>query len=92
LKYITFCEMTKEFLQLSLEDRQGFIPKWSQKALQYGIKLLFSGMPLGVEEHIVLVFEGKDSETYFMFQRDWLGLGTPEAGKYIYKTRTIVVY
>jgi len=92
LKYITFCEMTREFLQMPLEDRQEFIPMWSQMAQKYGVKVLFWGMPLGVPEHIVMVFETNDSERFFMFQREWLGMGTSEAGKFIKNTRTITVY
>jgi len=49
-------------------------------------------MPMGVNENIVLVFETNESEKYFMFQREWLELGTPDAGKYVKTTRTITVY
>lgn len=92
LKYITFCEMTTDFLKMPLEDRQGFIPIWSQIAKKYGVKFLFSGMPMGVNEHIVIVFETKESEKYFIFQREWLELGTENAGKLVKNTRTITVY
>ncbi len=92
VKYITFCEMTTEFLSKPLDERQGFVPQWSQIAQQYGVKVLFSGMPMGVNEHIVIVFETNDSEKFFMFQREWLALGTPDAGKYVKNTRTITVY
>ena len=92
MKYITFCEMTPEFLKMPLEERQKFIPRWSHTAHQYGIKVLFWGMPMGVNENIVLVFETSESEKYFMFQREWLELGTPDAGKYVKTTRTITVY
>jgi len=92
LKYITFCEMTTDFLKLPLEERQAIIPQWSQIAQKYGLKLLFWGMPIGVKEHIVVVLETNENEKYFMFQREWLGLGTPEAGKLVKNTRTITVY
>ena len=92
MKYITFCEMTAEFLKMPLEERQRFIPIWTNTANQYGIKVLFWGMPMGVNEHIVIVFETNDSEKYFIFQREWLAWGTSEAGKYIKTTRTITVY
>lgn len=92
MKYITFCEMTNDFLKMPLEERHEFLPKWSQIAQNYGVKVLFWGMPMGVSEHIVLVFETSDSEKYLIFQREWLGLGTPEAGKHIRNTRTITVY
>jgi hypothetical protein len=50
-------------------------------------------MPMGVREHIVCVFETKnDKEAFFKFEREWLGLGTSEAGKYINSLRTISVY
>lgn len=84
--------MTKEFLQLPLDDRQAIIPQWSQIAQKYGLKLLFSGMPIGVSEHIVVVLETNENEKYFMFQREWLALGTPDAGKLVKNTRTITVY
>ena len=84
--------MTTEFLKMPLEERQGFVPKWSQIAQQYGIKVLFWGMPMGVNEHIVIVFETNESEKFFMFQREWLELGTSNAGKLVKNTRTITVY
>ncbi len=92
MKYITFCEMTNEFLKMHLEERQACVPRWGEIAQNYGVKVLFWGMPMGVNEHIVLVFETNDSQKYFMFQREWLGLGTPEAGKLVKNTRTITIY
>ncbi|MBN2335485.1 hypothetical protein JXL21_07980 [Candidatus Bathyarchaeota archaeon] len=93
VRFITFCEMTPEFLGLTLEERQDWPIKWNKVALQYGVKMIFWGMPLGVQEHVVCVFETNGNpEKYFKFQREWLGLGTPEAGKYIKNTRTITVY
>ena len=92
MKYITFCEMTNEFLQMSLEDRQACVPRWSEMAQNYGVKVIFWGMPMGVNEHIVMVFETNDSQKFFMFQREWLGLGTPKAGRLVKNTRTITVY
>ncbi len=92
LKYIIFCEMTTDFLKLPIEERQAIMPQWSQIAQKYGLKLLFWGMPIGVSEHIVVVFETNENEKYFMFQREWLGLGTEEVGKLVKNTRTITVY
>lgn len=92
-KYIIFCEMTPEFLRLPLEEREKYLPKWSKIASEYGLKVLFWGLPMGVSEHVVIVFEDSStSHNYFIFQRAWLGLGTPEAGKLIKNTRTIIVY
>jgi len=88
-----FLEMTGDFLKLPLEERQGFIPRWNEVASKYGIKMLFWGLPLGVQEQVVIVYElGGNQELFFVFQREWLGLGTPEAGKYIKNTRTIIVH
>lgn len=84
--------MTTEFLRMSLEERRGYIPKISQIAQNYGIKIIFWGMPMGVSEQLVIVFETNDSEKYLIFQREWLELGTAEAGKNIKNTRTILVY
>jgi hypothetical protein len=84
--------MTTEFLKMPLEERQRHVPKWSQIAQQYGVKVLFWGMPMGVNEHIVIVFETNESEKFFMFQREWLELGTTNAGKLVKNTRTITVY
>lgn len=93
VRYIVFCEMTPEFLQMSLEERKELPLSWSQVASQFGVKMLFWGMPLGVHEHVVCVFEANGSnEKYFKFQREWLALGTPEAGRYVKNTRTITVY
>lgn len=92
VKYITFIELTPEFLQLSLEERMGFVPRWTKMASRHGVKVVLWGMPLGVKENVVCVFETKvENEHFFRFQREWLGLGTPEAGRYIKSTRTITV-
>jgi len=93
LKYITFCEFTPEFLKLSLEERESNLLKWKRLAAGYKVKTLFHGLPMGVNEHSVFVFETKkDGEQFFDFAREWLGLGTPEAGKHIKSLRTITVY
>lgn len=48
---------------------------------------------MGVREHVVIVFESNGfSDEYMKFQREWQGLGTPDAGKYIDYTRTITVF
>ena len=92
MKYITFIELTSEFLRLPMEERRGYVPKWSQLASRHGVKVVFWGMPMGVEENVVCVFETHDdNEAFFKFQREWLGLGTPEAGKYVKNTRIITV-
>jgi hypothetical protein len=84
--------MTPEFLRLSLEEREQYLPKWTKLASEYGIKVLFWGLPMGVTEHVVIVFEDSaSSSNYFIFWRKWLGLGTQEAGKIIKNTRTIIV-
>ena len=92
VKYITFIELTREFLQLPMDERRGYVPKWSQLASKHGVKVVFWGMPMGVKENVVCVFETKgDNENFFRFQREWLGLGTPDAGRYVKNTRTITV-
>ena len=92
VKYITFIELTREFLQLPMDERRGYVPKWSQLASKHGVKVVFWGMPMGVKENVVCVFETKgDNENFFRFQREWLGLDTPEAGRYVKNTRTITV-
>ncbi|MCK5420702.1 MAG: hypothetical protein KAJ08_00965 [Deltaproteobacteria bacterium] len=93
VKYITFCEMTPEFLKLQLEERQQFVKSWGRIASDFGIKIVFWGMPIGVREHVVCVFEANgNEEKFFKFQREWLALGTKDAGKYIRNTRSIPVY
>lgn len=93
VKYITFCEMTSEFLQLPLEDRNKMKPQVSKIAQKYGIRVILFGMPLGVMEHIVIVFDVNGSNNKFiLFQREWLELGSPNAGKFIKNTRSITVY
>ena len=92
MKYITFIELTPEFLRLPMDERRGYVPKWSQLASKHGVKIVFWGMPMGVKENVLCVFETKgDNETFYKFQREWLGLGTPEAGRYVKNTRTITV-
>ena len=93
VKFITFCEMTSEFLKLQLEERQDYVQTWGRTASKYGIKIVFWGMPIGVKEQVVCVFDvnGNDAK-FFEFQRAWLGLGTDDAGKYIKNTRSITVY
>jgi len=62
-------------------------------AQNYGVKVIFSRMPVGVTEHWVIVFEVNGNNNKFvMFQREWLGFGTPDAGKFIKNTRSITVY
>ena len=92
VKYITFIELTSEFLRLSMDERRGYVPKWSRLASRHGVKVVFWGMPMGVKENVVCVFETQgDNENFFKFQREWLGLGTPEAGRYVKNTRIITV-
>jgi hypothetical protein len=84
--------MTPWFLRLSLEDREKYLPKWTKLASEYGIKVLFWGLPMGVTEHVVIVFEDSSgSSKFIVFQRKWLGLGASEAGKIIKNSRTIIV-
>ena len=84
--------MLKKF-QLSLEDRDNFKSKIAEEAQEYGIKVVFSEMPLGVYEHLVIVFDVRGNDNiFFLFQRECLKLGTPEAGKYIKNTRSITVH
>jgi hypothetical protein len=94
VRFIVFCEMTPEFLKLPLDERREWVPKWAETAKNYNIKTLFWGLPMGVSEHVVFVFEtnGENMSEYFLFQREWMGLGTPDAVKYIRNSRTITVY
>ncbi len=93
VKYITFCEMTSEFLKLPIEERQKYVQSWGRIGSGYGIKMMFWGMPAGVREQVVCVFEANGTEEkFFKFQREWLALGTEDAGKYIRNTRTIPVH
>ena len=85
--------MTPEFLQLSLDERNSMRSEVAELAKKYGIKVSLFGMPLGVNEHLVIVFEvNGNNNKFFLFQREWLKLGTPEVGKYIQNTRSITVY
>lgn len=93
VKYICFCQMTPKFLRLTLEERKAYIPKLSERAIKHGLKVRFWGSTIGVSEHVVVVFETNSfSDNYIKFQREWQGLGTPEAGEYIEHTRTITVF
>jgi hypothetical protein len=93
VKYICFCDMTPVFLRLSLDEREKYIPKWIDLAKKHGLKVLFWGSPTGVRENVVVVLESKTlSDNYMKFQREWQGLGTTEARKFIEYTRTITVY
>ncbi len=93
VKYITLCEMTTEFLKLKLEERQQYVQSWVRISSDYGMKILFWCVPIVVIEHVVCVFEacGNDAK-FFKFQREWLGLGTDDVGRYIRNTRSIPVY
>ena len=91
-KFICYVQMTPDFLKLSLEERKSWIPTWKEMAKKHGLNVLFYGTTLGVREHVVVVFESaENSEGYLKFQREWQGLGTPEAGKFIKYTRSITV-
>ena len=90
---MVFCMMAPEFLRLPIEERQGYVPYWSELARKHGLKMLFWGTTMGVKEHAVFGFESNgDSESFFNFQREWLGLGTDLAGTLIEYTRTITVH
>jgi hypothetical protein len=84
--------MAPDFLKLTLEEREKFIPKWRKQAEKYEMKILFWGTAIGVSEHIVVVLESAEHDNYFKFLREWQGLGTPNAGKHIEYTRTITVH
>ena len=93
VKYICFCQMTPTFLRMSTEEKKEQIAGCFDLAKKHGLKVLFWGSTVGVREHAVIVFEADGhSENYMKFQREWQGLGTPEAGKYIDYTRTITVF
>ena len=93
VRYICFVQFTPEFLKLSLEERERWIPKGVELARKHGLKVLFWGSTLGVRENAVVVFEVNGvSDGFMKFQREWQGLGTPKAGKYIDYTRTVTVY
>ena len=92
MKYIAFCEMTQEFLQKPLEERNSYKLKMSQIAQRHGIQVLFWGMPMGVTDHLVCAFEVDGHVKYFKFQREWLNYGTEDVCKDIKTTRTIAVY
>ena len=92
VKYICFVQMTPGFMRLSLEERKSRIPIQREMARKHGLKVLFYGTTIGVREHVVVVFESdNNANDYLKFQREWQGLGTPEAGKFIEYTRTITV-
>jgi hypothetical protein len=93
VRYIVFCMMASEFLRLPIEERKEHIPRWSKLAKNHGLKALFWGLTMGVNEHAVFVFDSNgDSGNFFKFQREWLGLGTELAGTIIEYTRTITVH
>ena len=93
VKYICFCQMTPTFLRMSTEEKKEQFLKWIDLAKKHGLKVLFWGSTIGIREHAVIVFEANEySENYMKFQREWQGLGTIEAGKYIDYTRTVTVY
>ena len=85
--------MTPDFLKLSLDERENHILKWSKLAKTHGVKPLFWGPVIGVQEQAVAVFDIKgNSEVFFNFERKWLMLGTPKAGRHIQYVRTITVH
>jgi hypothetical protein len=85
--------MTPEFLQLPIDERKKIRSEVSEIAEKYGIKAVLIGMPLGVSEQLVIVFDvNGNNNKFFLFQREWLKLGTPDAGRYIRNTRSITVY
>ena len=91
-KFICFVQMTPAFLKLSLEERENWILKWNTIAKKHRLKVLFYGTTLGVRENVVVIFETTEtSDNYLKFHREWQGLGTPEAGKFIDYTRSITV-
>jgi len=93
VKYICFCQMTPEFLKQSQEEREAQILRWREIAKKHGLKTLFWGSTIGVKEGSVVVFEVvKNHDSYTEFQREWLSLGTSDAGRYFEYIRTISVH
>lgn len=93
MKFITFCQLSDEFLKKPLEERTGYIHQWNKIAEANRVKVLFWGMPQGVSENLVYAFETKnDGISFFQFEREWLSLGTDEAGRFVKYLRSIVVY
>ena len=93
VKFICFCMMAPDFLKLTLKERRSYVPKWTELAAKFGLKLVFWGPVMGIKEHVVFVFESnRNSDKFFMFQREWQQLGTPDAGKLIQYIRTITVH
>ena len=91
-KFICFVQMTPTFLKLSLEERENWILSWNTMAKKHRLNVIFYGTTLGVRENVVVVFETtENSDNYLRFQREWQGLGTPDAGKFIDYTRSITV-
>ncbi len=93
VKYICFCQMRPAFLKMSTDERKKEVLRWGELAEKHDLKVLFWGSTMGIREHAVLVFEADGySENYMEFQREWQGLGTSDAGKYIDYTRTVTVF
>jgi len=91
--YICFCKMTSDFLKKPIEEREQIIPQWMELGKKHGLKTLTYGNPTGVNENVVIMFQSKKySDNYMKFQREWLGLGSPEAHKFVEHTRTITVH
>jgi hypothetical protein len=85
--------MAQGFLELVLDEKQKLISKWSKLAHSHGIKVMFWGSTLGLKEHGVVVFETNGNPNKFLkYKREWLTLGTQDAGKYIQYVRTVTVY
>jgi hypothetical protein len=85
--------MTPSFQKLELNEKQKLITKWSRLAHTHGFKVLFWGSTLGLKEHGVVVFDSNGSPNKFLkYKREWLALGTPDAGKYIVYVRIVTVH
>lgn len=85
--------MTQSFLKLDLDEKQKLIAKWSKLAHIHGIKVMFWGSTLGLKEHGAVVFDCNGTPNKFLkYKREWLALGTQDAGKYIQYIRIVTVH
>jgi hypothetical protein len=85
--------MAQDFLKLSLDEKKKLISNWSKIAHSHGIKVLFWGSTLGLKEHGVVVFDTNgNTEKFLKYKREWLALGTPDAGKFIQYVRIVTVH
>ena len=70
--FISHCQVTQVYGDAKPEERTNYFAKMKESAKEYGINLVFWGVPWGVLESLTIVLESEKSlDNYFSWRRAW---------------------